>query len=107
MNDAIIGNHISNLANNPENDKSNGLTDAIPAQNEGNGQDMQVQSQQNYDGSQMDKNVADWSNMGGYNSMIQSQNGMPNANWNWMPNMMGKPNTYIIKTFPCAYIVKA
>ena len=87
---AESGGYGDNVANECEKGRTEGLKNLGPSDNENTQQSMQFQRQQNYDGMQIEHNDVEWPTVGGYNTMLQSQNGMPNANWNWMTNMMGK-----------------
>ncbi|KAK5164723.1 hypothetical protein LTR04_001670 [Oleoguttula sp. CCFEE 6159] len=59
--------------------------------NGGQGQDQMFANGFGFDGSQQGFAGMDWSAAGGYNPMMQMQNGVPNAQWAGFPNMMGMP----------------
>lgn len=84
--------YAGNLVKDTEDGKDNVSIDLGANDGASNEQDMQFQGQPNYDGMQVEQNGMEWPNMQGFNPMLQSQSGMSNVNWNWMPNMMGKIN---------------
>ena len=90
--DAENGSYAGKLAKDTEAAKINVSNDLGANNVPSNGQSMQLNGQSNYDGMQVEQNGMEWPNMQGYNQMLQSQNGISNMNWNWMPNMMSKIN---------------
>ena len=95
-NDAGTESYAGNLANEAEDVKNKFSNDLGANDGTSNGQSVQFHGQSNYGGMQVEQNGMEWPNMGEYNSLLQSQNGMPNMNWNWMPNMMGKITEQVV-----------
>ena len=90
--------HGDNVSNNANDDKF-GEGNAPEVNRENSQQQLQFPDQQSYNGTQVEHNTMEWPNIGGYNAMMQSHNGMPNANWNWMQNMMGEFYACMTKSF--------